>query len=334
MRRPRVQSHTLLLWGLLSACLAAATPPSTAPARQDPRLAVPDPALRAKSARLIAELFQSDLAQIRNPAQEAAYASKLLKSATQTTDDPVGRFELFEEARAAAAQAGDVETAMEVVGQISQNYRVNGLLLAANTLGLLVARLGPQDAPRALPFIDTFVSQAVGADRLDLAKAGADMAAQIAHKSKDGTLIAESEAFSKEIESLKAAFEGVPAAAAKLADNPADPEANLVVGRYYCLYKGEWGALEPLSRGSDPVLRGIAARDLAGATDPHGMMAIGDGWWDWAETQSGVPRQTARRRAVYWYQKASPQLEGLSKLVVEHRLFEMQSEHPDTAPSQ
>lgn len=294
---------------------------------------MPDPVARAKSARLIAELFQSDLAQIRNTQQEAAYAAKLLKAGTGTADDPAGRFELFEEARAAAAHADDIETAMQAVEQISQTYRVNGLLLAANTLEMVAAHLDPQDAPRALPFIDNFVNQAVGADRLDLAKLGADIATELANKSKDRMLIAEAEGFSKEIDALNAAFHGIPAALARLAKNPADPDANLVVGRYYCLYKVQWGALEPLSRGSDPVLKQIAGTDLAGAADAHGMMVIGDGWWDWAESQAGIPRQTARQRAVYWYEKASPKLEGLSKLVVDHRLFEVRSEHPDTVPS-
>lgn len=319
-----------LLLVALTTCLAAAP----APPAQETRLAVPDSTSRAKAAKLIAELFQSDLAQIRSSAQEADYAAKLFKAGLDTGDDPAGRFELIEEARTAAAHAGDVETAMRAVGQISKDYRVNGLALAANTLGLVAGHAAPQDAPRTLPYIDSFVSQAVGADKFDLAKFGVDLATNIAHKSGDATLITEAEKFSKEVDSLKSAFDGVPAAEAKLASNPADPDANFTVGRYYSLYKGEWAALEPLSRGSDPTLKAIAAKDLAGATDAHGMMAIGDGWWDWATSETGTPSQNARERAVFWYQKAAPQLEGLSKLVVEHRIFEQQAAHPQVPQNQ
>jgi len=321
----RGASLALLLAALIAS--VAAAPPST----QDARLPVPDPQTRAKAAKLIAELFQTDLMQIKNAADEAAYAAKLLKAATDTADDPAGRFELFEEARSSAAHAGDVETAMQAVGQISQAYRANGLGLAAQTLSVVVAHAGPRDAPRALPYIDNFVGQSVGADRFDLATLGTDLAMDAARKSQDPTLIAQAEAFAKETDSLKAAFEGVPAAGAKLAQNPSDADANLMIGRFYCLYKGEWGALLPLSHGSDPALKDLAAKDLAGATDPHAMMLIGDGWWDWAAVQSGMPRQNARGRAVFWYQKAAPQLQGLSKLVVEHRLFEFSAEHPESA---
>lgn len=311
---------------MLIACVAAALP------GQDTRLPVPDPSSRAKSAKLIAELFQSDLTQIRSSAQEAWYAARLLRAGIDTNDDPSGRFELFEEARAAAAQAGDIQTAMEAVSQISKNYRANGLALAANTLGLAVAHMPSRDAPTALPYIDSFVSQAINADRFDLARFGVDLASDIAHKVGDGPLITEAEKFSKDVDTLKAAFDAVPTAEAKLAQNPMDPEANLTIGRYYCLYKGEWAALQPLSRGSDPVLKAIAAKDLAGASDAQEMKAIGDGWWEWAENQTGTPRQNARERAVFWYQKASPQLEGLSKLLVEHRIFEEQADHPAAAP--
>jgi hypothetical protein len=317
--------------GLIIACLAAGSP-TTSP--NDPREPVPDLASRAQSAKLIAELYQSDLARIKEPGQEADYAARLLKAGDTTIDDPSGRFELLDEARIAAAQAGDAGTALQAVSRISKEYKVDGLSLAGNTLGLVVNRVLPRDAAKVLPVIDDFVGQAVDADRLDLAKLGADMADNAARKSKDGTLIAQAQDLSEEIGSLKAAFTGVPAASAKLAQDPADPDANYIVGHYYAILKGQWGALVPLSRGSDPVLKGIAARDLAGADNAREMADVGDGWWNWAETQAGLPRENARQRAGFWYRKAAPQLKGLPKLVVDHRLFEMQPEHPTTEPSQ
>jgi hypothetical protein len=298
----------------------------------DHRLAVPDPQSRAKSAKLIAELFQTDLARIRNADQEAAYAVKLLDSAAQTTDDPAGRFELFEEARTAAAHAGDGETAMRAVSQISDAYRADGLGLAAQTLSVVVAHAGARSATRALPLIDDFVAQSIAADRFDLATLGATLALDAARRSRDAGLTARAEASAKELDTLKAAYQDVPAARAKLAQNPTDSDANLAVGRYYCLYKADWDALVPMSRGSDAALKELAARDLAAGTDSHAMKLAADGWWDWAAEQSGLPRQNARARAVYWYQKALPQLEGLSKLLADHRIFDYRAEHPQTAP--
>ena len=128
----RVRRLALAIAALIS-CVGTA-----APVDSDHRLAVPDPQARAKSAKLIAELFQADLARIRSTDQEAAYARKLLDSAADTADDPAGRFELFEEARGAAAHAGDGETAMRAVSQISSGYRADGLSLAAQTLCVVV----------------------------------------------------------------------------------------------------------------------------------------------------------------------------------------------------
>jgi hypothetical protein len=305
---------------------------AAAPSDSDQRLAVPDPQSRAKSAKLIAELFQNDLARIRNTDQEAAYAVKLLDSAAETTDDPAGRFELFEEARTAAAHAGDGETAMRAVSQISDAYRADGLGLAAQTLSVVVAHASAHSATRALPLIDDFMAQSIAADRFDLATLGANLAVDAAQKSRDASLMARAEASAKDLETLKAAYQGVPAARAKLAQNPTDSDANLIVGRYYCLYKADWGALVPLSRGSDAALKELASKDLGAGTDSPAMMMAGDGWWDWATDQTGPPRQNARARAVYWYQKALPQLEGLSKLLADHRIFDFRAEHPQTAP--
>lgn len=313
-----------LMIGVMVGCAGAG--------ESDSRLAVPNPQSRAKSAKLIAELFQTDLARIRSANQEAAYALKLLDSAAQTNDDPAGRFELLEEARSAAAHAGDGETAMRAVGQISDAYRADGLGLAAQTLSVVVAHAGPHSATRALPLIDDFVVQAIAADRFDLATLGANLAMDAAHRSRDASLLATAEASARDLETLKAAYQDVPAARAKLARNPTDSDANLAVGRYYCLYKADWGALIPLSHGSDAALKELAAKDLTAGSDSQTMMLAADGWWDWATDQTGLPRQNARARAVYWYQKALPQLEGLSKLLADHRIFDFRAEHPQTAP--
>jgi hypothetical protein len=65
----------------------------------------------------------------------------------------------------------------------------------------------------------------------------------------------------------------------------------------------------------------MAELDLNGADDYMNKVAIGDAWWELSGTaRTGVYRQSARDRAVYWYDQAYPVMpESLDKLHVKSR---------------
>jgi hypothetical protein len=134
---------------------------------------------------------------------------------------------------------------------------------------------------------------------------------------------------------------GVPAdqqtdyqqAMATLDKNPADPEANLVAGKYLCRVKGDWArGLPLLALSGEEEYAWLAAKELKEITEPAAQVDQGDGWWKLAERRDGTPQQQLRLHAAYWYRKAIPQLTGLLHEKVQQRLA--QADQAQTHPAQ
>jgi len=77
--------------------------------------------------------------------------------------------------------------------------------------------------------------------------------------------------------------------------------------------------------------------ELRKANSAEQQAAIGNAWWDAAETRQGAERDTLRLRAGTWYRQAAPKLAGgLAGLKIKQRLAEVEKlgrEIP-TAPSE
>ncbi len=107
---------------------------------------------------------------------------------------------------------------------------------------------------------------------------------------------------------------------------PREPAANLTAGRYQCFVKGDWAWGVPmLALGSDKALKDAALMELREANSAEQQAAIGDAWWDAAETRQGEERNMLRLRAGFWYRQAEPKLAGgLAGLKIKQRLAEVE----------
>jgi hypothetical protein len=113
-------------------------------------------------------------------------------------------------------------------------------------------------------------------------------------------------------------------------EDPDNAEAAGVVGRFLCFIKGDWEAGLPLlAKGGPETLRGLALADLEQPTDYYDMIALGDGWWNLSsQTKTGVFRQSARDRAVFWYEQVYAVIpESLDRMHVKARIDEAEEEH-------
>lgn len=119
------------------------------------------------------------------------------------------------------------------------------------------------------------------------------------------------------------AYHEMKEAAAVLDKKPDDPAANLAVGKYYCLRKGDWEkGLPMLALGQDERLKTVAGQEIAGANTAADKVKLGDAWWDLAEKEPGKAQSVLRGRANYWYQQALPDISGLAKAKLEKRIKE------------
>ncbi len=129
----------------------------------------------------------------------------------------------------------------------------------------------------------------------------------------------------KEVENLQAAFAGVNESLAALDKRPLDAEANLAVGRFRALIKGDWdGGIPYLALSGDARLKSAAVAELtAGDAAPEEQLKLADAWWDLAAASEPGIKERIETRAVFWYSKVQPQLSGLVKLRVDKRLQEI-----------
>jgi hypothetical protein len=250
----------------------------------------------------------------------------MLDAASKVPAGSVDQYVLLKIAQDVAAGAGDAPIALRAVESLVARFDVPGPKLTAETL--LTAARNATLSGQHKAIVETVFStvEAVAdADEYELALRLCESARVSAQKAK---LFPAAKDFTARIEDLKTrqrAAQEYRDALAVLDRDPVEPAANLAAGRYLCFVKGDWGQGVPmLALGSDAALRTAATKDLRGADSAEEQSAIGDAWWDLAETKQGQERDMLRLRAVVWYRQAEPSLPaGLNRLKITQRLETM-----------
>ena len=292
-----------------------------------PPLAIPPVAASAAADRLVAEVYGADLARARTPDAKLALADRMVRSAADEKSDVAGKYQTYEKARDLAVAAEDLAAADRVIDAEARDFAIDPVRLkleAARTLARTLHAPGARTA-----FVDEVLAtsnQAAAADNYDAAAsadATASTAAQAAH---DGRLLSAVQAHTAWTAEARADYLQARAAAIVLAAAPDDPTANLTVGRYLCLTKGQWATGLPLlARGSDPALRGGAEAELQAGSDGSLIAVAADLWWDATATMAQSTeacRAAVRAHAGALYTAALPSLAGLTRAKAETRVAE------------
>jgi len=308
---------------LLTALILA----SSSGALQETRKPVPEAAAQKNAEKTIRDVFKEDYAK-RTPADKAALAKKLVDNALRSGDDPASQFVLLQEARELASQAGDTDTALGAIKELSARFAVDAWTLKTPVLAALAKNAKrPEDWRSLARAYLALADEAAESEDFDAASKAVESAVSLSKKAKDVPLATSAEARNKEIAAFRERSEAAKKARAELAKNPEDPAANLILGSYECFVCSRWPeGLACLAKGSDPALKALALKEQAAGTDASELLAVGDGWWDLAEKASGAVRASQFGRAVFWYQKAIPLLSGLNKLRVDKRLLSAYAE--------
>lgn len=317
-----------LVWGVV--VLAAGTAAALALGRAQ----VPSDKDQAKAQQLLREVYGKEYEEAETPDQKTALARKMLDQAANTKDAPASHFVLLQAGKGMAVAAGDVETAFEAVGRIAATYDVDALEMKAETFRDVAgaARTTSQFktiAEQTLALID----EAAASD--DYTKAGefGELGLALARRARDYALAKQIAQRNKELEELAAAYAEVQAARKALENNPTDPEANLVVGRYLCFVAGEWEkGISMLALGSDAELKAQAVKELEGARSAEEEVAVGDGWWELAQAEQDAVRKAMMLRAGSWYRSAQARVSGLVKVKIDSRLEEIGVEEIPALP--
>jgi hypothetical protein len=291
-------------------------------APQEKRLPVPEAAQIKEAEKTVKDLFKTEYA--KKTAGDRSALAKLLLQAATSQSNPAERWVCLAQAQELATQAIDWDVAYEAVHQTTLAFDVDGpaLKLAFLAQAAKAART-PEEAVKAaeryLRLADDYLRQ----DTLDGAEKAVAGAQPLAKKSANAPLAAQVTTKAKEIADIKSGLEKSRKAREALAKNPDDPAANLEYGLFLCLVRGQWDkGLPHLARGTEGAHRTAATRDLGAPEAAAEQAGVGDLWWDLAEKETPANKPALRTRAMHWYDRALPGLDGLAKVRAEKRLTE------------
>jgi hypothetical protein len=289
------------------------------------RQPIPRSAARQEALELIRDVYRDEIAAAKSAAQKQVLARKLCEQGIATAQAGAEKYVLLKVARDLAAQSGDFRTSADAIDDMAKAFEVDAAALIVKAAGTAAKRTGDVAQNKAIASrLAKLLPKVMAADRLDLAKQMATIAAEAARKSRDTVLAREALEIGREIDKRIGAFADVQIALATLNTNPSDADANLVVGKYRCFSQHDWDrGLTHLALGSDAVLRKVAKQEIEGAADANVQLQLGDNWWKLSDGQVGKMKEAFLARTRYWYARALPKLTGLQKTKAEKRLLDL-----------
>jgi hypothetical protein len=284
---------------------------------------IPTQQAQADAIDLARQVFAKSLDEAKTFDQKRDVTRRILNAAGEVQDS-TERYVLLRAARNIAAGAGDVDSAMWAIDELDRWFHINrrAMLVAALSEAADATRLSdPQKLQIATKLLDA-AEEAIDAGDVRCAASLRSKAIGVTRTSRDAAARTQIALRAKVQQSLLAKYRHLPDALKTLETNPADPSANLLVGRFHALVRGDWArAIALFERCSAPAYRAIAAQELLQPLDANSHVRIGDGWWSLAQQEDELDRPQLLRRASHWYRMALPQLPpGLTRMKVADRL--------------
>ncbi len=288
-------------------------------AEQASKRTVPAGSKLQEALQAVREEFQEDYAKAKRPEQKEQLAKRLLLYA-RVAATPTEAYALLRVVRDMSIQAKG-ESAFTAIDEIAKRFDVDRINMTVKVLAVYgdKAATPKQHAFVAKKAIALARDPAI-VQRKEAAKLLQRLAGNAAKGAGDKKLSAQAAALAQDAEAMAAEMAELEAALITLEKNPADREANLVVGKFLCFRKGDWAkGLMLLVQGNDTVLKELAEKDLSQSSTDD-MLALADAWWLAAKGKSGDAQRPYTARALHWYERVAPALTGDSRAKVESRL--------------
>ncbi len=301
---------------------------------------VPDAATQQEVRRVLDETYDTNAA--RSIAERIALVDQLA-ALVEKSDDTTERFVLLRRASELASEAGAGERMMQLVGRIADEFDVDRLRVQVAMLDGFSKKATTEEQIGAMVRSSAAViDEALATGRFDLADSLSAAVYRTCQAAAGRAFRVEALNRRRKVQEQRGQWDAMQAARTTLQSNPDDEAANTAMGRWLCFVLEDWeqGPVH-LAKGSEPELKALAARELNGSTlDVSAQVELADAWWDLAATVDPRAKMALFRRAVYWYQRAQPELTStLVKAKVAKRLEEFakiaqaEPQQPATGPS-
>ncbi|MBV9126385.1 MAG: terpene cyclase/mutase family protein, partial [Planctomycetes bacterium] len=320
-------------------------PPPAPPPEEKPKpwkkLPVPDEVSQARAEKTLKETYQTDYAGTK-PEDKLALAAKFLQPGRENRADPAAWYVLLREARDLAVQAGRPRLALEAIREIDKWFLIDAWTMEMTAMTTLGQSVSDKNARVVVSVaLGKLLDQAMTGEHYSSAKellGIADAAAAKVVKDKksaevDKQLTERIAARKQEVADLEKDYQAVQDARTKLDSTPDDPQANLTLGKYLCFFQGKWEeGLPLLAKGADDHLKELAKKDLAQPKEAADQAAVASGWLALVEGEKGRNQVHLKERGLFWFEKAEPKAEGLTKTLITDQLKQLRQPPPPIPP--
>ncbi|MBX9679790.1 MAG: WD40 repeat domain-containing protein [Gemmataceae bacterium] len=303
------------------------SPLSAQEAKKQPIPMVQD---QTKADALIQELYANEFKETaKHPGARQRLAMTLLQEARDTTDLPAGKYRLLTHARDLAVSAGDLAVASQAIQELTEHFDVSesqALAMRVRAANDAIQSLDRTDSNCRTVFdmAVTLFDEALAVEDFPMSAKALEAADTAGRKLRNVLLVAQVRDRKDSLTRVQAEFAKWRPYAEKLVKNPKDREANVEMGKYYALLRGNWSAGLPLlSQGSDIELAGLAKSETNESPKAGDSYVLG---MKWAALSGKLPiefRDHARARAYHWLAKALPEADAASEPKIQEKLDEL-----------
>ncbi|MGF1582956.1 MAG: WD40 repeat domain-containing protein [Gemmataceae bacterium] len=270
----------------------------------------------AEAEKLIKDVFQQEYTKAKTDSEvRLQLANTLLQQSNDIKQDDDVRYVALREAIRLAAQAGAVDKAFSAVKTLAKYHQIDNLGRNADVFLYASDTLASMDNPKEIAMEALKIAdKAILEDRYELAVKVGAVAEKAARVTEQPELITKMINRNKKYALAYKETQRITPFLEKLKSTPEDPQANLIVGKSWCLVRDRWEkGLPYLVKSQHPFLAKIAKQDMAAPKKIDDQIRLAEDWWKAAKTEKGQDKLYMLRRAFQWYQQAIVQLDGKEK---------------------
>ena len=299
------------------------------------RANVPSPSRQAELRKVLDETFEIPKATTNAKRQEVV--KKLMAVVESSADASDDLYVVLTAVFALTKDAGEFATYQKASERLVELFEVDADKEQVRLLSEFLAASKTNSS--AKPAIDAAIAQALQAatdenrfaDALALLSSAEAATKRVSSPAPVKQTIVDART---KVTEREASWKGFEAASATLLTNADDPVANKAVARWHILQAADWeSALPFVLKSSDAKWKAAAQLETATSSDAMAQAAVGDAWWDAAQTETGTAKTALLIHAADWYEQARPNLTSVIKQqLVTKRLAELAPLRGTAAP--
>jgi hypothetical protein len=303
-----------------SASNSVASSPTPPPAVREP---LPEAEALAAAKTRVLDVYGTKIKGATKADDKLKLSGELLQIA-QNEKEPAAAYALLNEARALAVAGANTEAAFAAAQEVERRFEGDRFARIGKLLTELSSKVTGEQRDALLEEAMQQALSAMTAERYDAAEPAAQLAFVTASRGKELEKKKQTKALRDRMNLLKNSYEAAQAAAEKLKAAADDAAANLAVGKYRALLRGDWEAGLPHLAKCDDEKLASAAKAEQSASSGAEQLAAAEQWRSAADGFKGEDKAALQRHALEIFKRIAPTLSGLDQATADRRVKELE----------